>query len=215
MQLGTNRVWDYAGDNFVHRLLQNKSDGKLVATQVPGGDGDEKIDSIQLEFTYLLTSQLDTQRKYYEERLNKIESMLETEQQLNTTRNESLVTKCSELETQLQTVTKEKGSLEKKLSHMHAKLTTLLKELSDERQMSKALQSNQATWQAKYEKFESEKLTEISELKEQIRDLMFYMEAQNQISNSDLNQEDINGTSVTLDESPAQTSKNRRNRKKK
>jgi len=30
MQLGNNRVWDYAGDNFVHRLLQNKGDGKLV-----------------------------------------------------------------------------------------------------------------------------------------------------------------------------------------
>ena len=30
MQLGNNRVWDYVGDNFVHRLLQNKVDGKLV-----------------------------------------------------------------------------------------------------------------------------------------------------------------------------------------
>jgi BRCA1-associated protein len=31
MQLGSNRVWDYVGDNFVHRLLQNKDDGKMVA----------------------------------------------------------------------------------------------------------------------------------------------------------------------------------------
>lgn len=30
MQLGNNRVWDYAGDNYVHRLIQNKADGKLV-----------------------------------------------------------------------------------------------------------------------------------------------------------------------------------------
>jgi BRCA1-associated protein len=30
MQLGSNRVWDYAGDNYVHRLIQNKTDGKLV-----------------------------------------------------------------------------------------------------------------------------------------------------------------------------------------
>uniref|UniRef100_A0A1A9WCD7 RING-type domain-containing protein n=1 Tax=Glossina brevipalpis TaxID=37001 RepID=A0A1A9WCD7_9MUSC len=31
MQLGTSSVWDYAGDNFVHRLFQNKTDGKLMA----------------------------------------------------------------------------------------------------------------------------------------------------------------------------------------
>ena len=35
MLLGTNRVWDYAGDNFVHRLLQNKGDGKLVEAEQP------------------------------------------------------------------------------------------------------------------------------------------------------------------------------------
>lgn len=35
MQLGNNRVWDYVGDNFVHRLLQNKTDGKLVEGPSP------------------------------------------------------------------------------------------------------------------------------------------------------------------------------------
>lgn len=35
MLLGSNRVWDYAGDNFVHRLLQNKGDGKLVESEQP------------------------------------------------------------------------------------------------------------------------------------------------------------------------------------
>lgn len=30
MQMGNNRVWDYAADNYVHRLIQNKTDGKLV-----------------------------------------------------------------------------------------------------------------------------------------------------------------------------------------
>lgn len=40
MQLGNNRVWDYVGDNFVHRLLQNKVDGKLVQ-----GDAQESKES--------------------------------------------------------------------------------------------------------------------------------------------------------------------------
>ncbi len=50
MQLGNNRVWDYAGDNYVHRLIQNKGDGKLVEVDEGGNImQDEKVDSIQLE----------------------------------------------------------------------------------------------------------------------------------------------------------------------
>ncbi|KAL3528956.1 hypothetical protein ACH5RR_008278 [Cinchona calisaya] len=30
LELETCRVWDYAGDNYVHRLIQSKTDGKLV-----------------------------------------------------------------------------------------------------------------------------------------------------------------------------------------
>ena len=32
MELETQRVWDYAGDNYVHRLIQNKVDGKQPYT---------------------------------------------------------------------------------------------------------------------------------------------------------------------------------------
>ena len=34
---------------------------------------EEKIDSIQLEYTYLLTSQLESQRRYFEEKLARVE----------------------------------------------------------------------------------------------------------------------------------------------
>jgi BRCA1-associated protein len=43
LELHTGRVWDYAGDGYVHRLIQNKSDGKLVelnASSEKGKDGD-------------------------------------------------------------------------------------------------------------------------------------------------------------------------------
>lgn len=120
MQLGTSSVWDYAGDNFVHRLFQNKTDGKLVATQQPpGGDdgGEEKLDSMQLEFTYLLTSQLETQRKYYEEKLNQSE----IESKKYKTKTESIINRFSAMEQKVQTLTKEKANLEKKLSQNAAK----------------------------------------------------------------------------------------------
>jgi len=50
MELGTSRVWDYAGDNYVHRLIQNKADGKLVEVdELNAGEQEEKIDALNLE----------------------------------------------------------------------------------------------------------------------------------------------------------------------
>ncbi|XP_052864720.1 BRCA1-associated protein isoform X2 [Anopheles cruzii] len=200
LQLGTNRVWDYAGDNFVHRLLQSKSDGKLVATQSPGGaDGEEKIDSMQLEFTYLLTSQLDAQRDYYEERLSRLEGALGGERQKLQQDNEQAKKKYATLETKLQALTKEKNGLEKKITQLTSKMNTVTKELAEEKQFGKTLQSNQTSWQTKFSELEkkcTEKEQEIVDLKEQVRDLMFYMEAQNTIAGSELKHELVDGTVI-------------------
>jgi len=55
MELGSSRVWDYAGDNYVHRLVQNKADGKLVQVdEQNAGEQEEKIDSLNLEVCTLL-----------------------------------------------------------------------------------------------------------------------------------------------------------------
>jgi len=54
MELGSNKVWDYAADNYVHRLIQNKTDGKLV--QFDEGNRqvnrEEKVESITLEVSH-------------------------------------------------------------------------------------------------------------------------------------------------------------------
>ena len=56
MELGdNNKVWDYAADNYVHRLIQNKTDGKLVQFDEMSNrtvNRDEKVDSITLEVRY-------------------------------------------------------------------------------------------------------------------------------------------------------------------
>ncbi|KAL1902372.1 hypothetical protein Sste5346_001351 [Sporothrix stenoceras] len=112
LELETQHVWDYAGDMWVHRLIRDKGDGKIV--ELPGrssgrdarrggnrqgGDDDDeegegqnggrrngrrrhddydedvvpraKLDNIGLEYTHLLTSQLESQRVYFEEMVNK------------------------------------------------------------------------------------------------------------------------------------------------
>jgi BRCA1-associated protein len=80
LELETQHVWDYAGDVWVHRLIREKGEGKVV--ELPGHDrhgtaeGEDvvpraKLDSIGMEYTHLLTSQLESQRVYFEELLSK------------------------------------------------------------------------------------------------------------------------------------------------
>jgi BRCA1-associated protein len=81
LELSTQHVWDYAGDMWVHRLIRDKGDGKLV--ELPGHQGlpesresedvvpRAKLENIGMEYTHLLTSQLESQRLYFEEMLSK------------------------------------------------------------------------------------------------------------------------------------------------
>lgn len=218
LQLGTNRVWDYAGDNFVHRLLQSKTDGKLVATESHGNEGEEKIDSMQLEFTYLLTQQLDAQREYYEDKLARMESSFAHDSQTVQNETHKERQRNVELEQQIQSLTKDKTSLEKRVNMLSTKLGAVLKDLAEEKQFSKTLQANQTSWQTKYNQLEQkykERDSEITELKEQVRDLMFFMEAQNTIAKSEL-KEEIEAGSVSVGDSvPNGVSKSKSRRKKK
>ena len=83
MDLASQRVWDYARDGYVHRIVQNQSDGKLV--ELPSAHGNivdhenghddlvprGKLDNVNMEYTHLLTSQLDSQRMYFEEKVER------------------------------------------------------------------------------------------------------------------------------------------------
>lgn len=211
LQLGSHRVWDYKGDNFVHRLLQNKADGKLVpADGVPSESEEarEKVDSVQLEFTYLLTSQLEEQRLYFEDRLAHLDNQASLETKLLRENLTTLAEENKQLRTKLTNVTKEKQALEKKLTQQSTKLATVLTELNEERHLGKALRGNQQQWQAKmtkldekYATFKEEKEKEIADLRDQLRDLMFYIDAQQTIAKSD-NRDEIASGVVTVGEAP-------------
>ena len=89
LDLATQRVWDYDADGYVHRILQSMPDGKLVSlphanepypdthgTGAGGAGADDmdavpraKLDAMAQEYAGLLTSQLDSQRAYFEQQL--------------------------------------------------------------------------------------------------------------------------------------------------
>ncbi|KAG8737173.1 hypothetical protein FRC12_017245, partial [Ceratobasidium sp. 428] len=100
LELATQRVWDYAGDGYVHRLIHNRAEGKLVelpstSSALNGGGGNrdstlgpgpddmraaEKVEAVGLEYANLITSQLDSQRAYFEEQAAELRAVVETAQ---------------------------------------------------------------------------------------------------------------------------------------
>lgn len=207
MDMASQRVWDYVSDGYVHRLLQNQVDGKLVELPESGssragprgagssGGGsaaadvaaaamkaaetsEKKLDDVGLQFAQLLSSQLDSQRDYYESLLasaaDKASSALKRATAAEA-ENASLQ------QTQLQLQTQTLPELERSATKSAAKAAkyadlygTARAQLDDELAMS-------AVTLAKLQRLETEtaeREAEMAELREQVRDLMFFHEAQ-------------------------------------
>lgn len=91
----------------------------------------------------------------------------------------------------LSSLTKEKQTLERKIQATSQKLEKTQMELAEEKALRKSLEMNQTSWQTKHKQlndelveYKSKKEAELVDLKEQLRDVMFFFEAQKQIENS-------------------------------
>ena len=208
MQLGlNNRVWDYAGDNYVHRLLQNK-DGEPVELKANNSSNlvvsDEKIDAVQLEYTYLLTNQLETQRHYYEESITHLEKEKQQQIQELVDKNRYLSEDNKRLGETLDNLKKDKQHLEKRISQLSAKLNKISGNFEVEQELNKCLRKNQDDWQKKLidsDKVKEQKEKEIDELKEQLRDLMFFLEAKEKlqtVSSEEVSKEEIESSQIYI-----------------
>uniref|UniRef100_A0A8C9L9E0 BRCA1-associated protein n=1 Tax=Pavo cristatus TaxID=9049 RepID=A0A8C9L9E0_PAVCR len=178
MQLTNHRVWDYAGDNYVHRLVASKTDGKIVQYECEGDMcQEEKIDALQLEYSYLLTSQLESQRIYWENKIVRIEK--DTAEEVSSALSET-ASKCHEQKSRENTLM---------CSQLNNKVAKLSSELKEEQELNKCLRANQALLQNKLKEEErvlketcEQKDLQISEIQEQLRDVMFYLETQQKIN---------------------------------
>lgn len=228
MDIETQRVWDYVGDGYVHRLIQNKADGKLVelpsALSVshdpnsPNNGGDyvprEKLDNISMEYTYLLTSQLDSQRLYFEGKVAQAadkasEAAHAAENAVAESRE--LMKELKELRLKYNEVTREllplaergKERAERKAEKFGEMARRMEKEWKEEKGVNSGLMER-----IEYLTKESEeRKKENEDLKEQIRDLMFFLEAREKMENQ--GEEIVEGT-VTVGDAPPPP----RNRKK-
>ncbi|KAF8937240.1 hypothetical protein BGZ58_003062 [Dissophora ornata] len=211
LELETQRVWDYAGDGYVHRLIQNKADGKLVElpsavdgtlpSQHSVQVGQEKLDAIGLEYTYLLTSQLESQRLYFDAQMaamaaqlaevNKEAKEWEREAAMLNKKNRELALMTEALEKEkVPMLVKEKKAAERRLEKMQERLQLLEQQYEEEKEMNMGLRANQDNFKVRLQ----EKEAEIQELQEQVRDVMVYLDTQQKVEASPMKNELVNGT---------------------
>ncbi|XP_042057208.1 BRAP2 RING ZnF UBP domain-containing protein 2-like [Salvia splendens] len=198
LELETQRVWDYAGDNYVHRLIQSKTDGKLVelnhhcvrhydglseSTGHNDSLGDE-VEYIKNEYNELLTSQLESQKKYFESLLQEAEEDTERESSLAIEKALNENPKLLKLQKKL-----DKGIEQKRF----------LDEINDN------LLRNQSIWESKIEDTEERekklllvKDKRIEELEKQLQSMMAYLETQNSEQHSATSDEPTDSNSEVV-----------------
>lgn len=222
MDMESQRVWDYLSDSYVHRLLQNQVDGKLVelpnriSRSGSSGEGssfsqgprsnnadsgaaydvanaaikaadvsEKKLNDMSIHLTQLLSSQLESQRDYYESlimaasdkmtdaitRASAAEKENENlKQSVNLYRDETIPMLRKELEQ-----TRKAADKMRKLAEKLEALYTEEKLIGEQTiQKLKRLEESAASRDA-----------EITELNDTVRDLMFFHEAQAKLQNVD------------------------------
>ncbi|XP_021298543.1 BRCA1-associated protein isoform X2 [Herrania umbratica] len=197
LELETQRVWDYVGDNYVHRLIQSKTDGKLVELKshcLHANDGCGSCDcadsgiseailsckaEIVNEYNELLRTQLENQKLYYETLLQQVNE--ETEREIADAVNKAVM---------------------QKRQKMQAKLDRCVKEQKFLEDLNENLLKNQEIWKAKLLEVEERekkalrmKNDKIQALEEQLRDLMAHLEAGKAVEQLSISDE-INDTTV-------------------
>lgn len=133
LEIDTQRVWDYAGDGYVHRLIQNNADGKLVEIPDPNSSkmtrcnkekDPSKIDALVVEYNYLLTTQLESQRLYFEQREAEKEAYIRSLEEKIQTISEIVPSREAE-----EKKDKKLSQLNSKLGRLQAECQTLRKEV--------------------------------------------------------------------------------------
>lgn len=221
-------MWDYAGDGYVHRLIQNKADGKLVelpsasmrSIDDSGAGGPsasdsltaEKIEAIGIEYSYLLTSQLDSQRSFYEEQTAALQAevaslkdaVAQIRQEVESSRAAAMAEenrRHREEDERVSEMLRDKQRVEKKSERFAEVARSLEKELREERAVSNGLLKNLEAAQKRAEEGESERaelVQRAKELEDQVRDVMFFLEARTKIEAGEGEMADVAGGDIAV-----------------
>ncbi|KTB21751.1 RING finger protein ETP1 [Nakaseomyces glabratus] len=227
MDSKTDRVWDYAGDNYVHRLVENEVDGKLVesvgrvddrkagigssfqpSTSNNYKDDDDKDLRVNfmrnreyhLEYVEVLISQLESQSEYYEMKMQDTYKMTDEIENLNQ---------------KLKDMQKENKNLKEVVDRNDQIKKDLESKIIEDKLIIKGLQENLAFRDEKIETIEQrlkDQEEQNKELQDQLKDIMFYLESRDKFDQAP--DEVKEGTILVQPGVTTTKSKKKRNKKK-
>lgn len=192
MDMNDQHIWNYAGEHYVHRLLQDKSNGKLVElpSAFSSGRGQyhdddmpwEKVEKMSHEYTQLITSQLDSQRMYFEEQVeravdkaSKATALADSSHRMaledRARMREIAASQTTLLEETLPALERDKARLERRAEKAETLARNMRKAAQEKEAMNESLLERVKLLQNQVEELTKNK----SELEEMNRDLMTYM----------------------------------------
>ena len=163
LETETQHVWDFCGQGYVHRLLQNKEDGKLVEvsdlsntsslerSQEPGLSSTQeevvvhrKLEGLASAYYSLLKSQLQAQRVHYEERLTEL-------------RRDESIHKRQMVRDWVAALKQEKQQLAQRLATLEAKRNKVQEDAAFLKSMNESLEANKEAWQTRMRQAQEER----------------------------------------------------------
>jgi BRCA1-associated protein len=239
MDVASQYVWDYAGDGYVHRLIQSKGDGKLMDFPASGKSADgglsavgadmvprEKMEAMGNEYAYLLTSQLDSQRLYFEEQLERAvdkASKAATVADQAAANVDSLNKKLDMMQVsykdamaQIDGLNKEIDKVKKRAEKSDGLARKLGNDWKEEKTVNDSLMERIKFLDSKVKEAEEAKLNieaEKRDLEEQNRDLTFFISGTERLK--DAGEEIVEGTVEVPAQAESSTGKKRRGKGKK
>ena len=150
----------------------------------------EKMEAIGAEYSSMIMSQLDSQRVYYEGRLAQVksQSVSQSEYEHACRERDQLREECNATKEHLDSMSQELSSTQSTIKRQDAQLRRALEtvrmtrhELEEEKSVSSGLYSHVQQLQEGHSKLEAQ----VADLKEQLRDMMFFVSARDKIDQMD------------------------------
>lgn len=149
--LTTQRVWDYGQDSYCSHLGMDGAKLASLPFQRPGElSSIDAGESLALEYTHLLTQQLDAQRLVYVRQLDDVECARRQRLEELRRKHSTLEARRAKLAEDLSLVNQQLATAERDFAKMNAETTRVKALISDERLLLDSMRGNQSDWSALY-----------------------------------------------------------------
>lgn len=178
-----------SGSNPVHASSSTNTTNPNLGPSPSDALAAEKVEAIGIEYSYLLTSQLDSQRAFYEDQQRGLERQLVSAEEMisllrASTPDPNII---STLEERAVVAEERAAKAESRLEKSLQLTRRFEKDLKEERTVSEGLMTTIADLRGKVDLAEKDRERmkgEMAEMSDQLRDVMFYLQTRDKIESS-------------------------------